>query len=182
MLRFSLQTLRLRTAACVLVMLGLVVQGKPVAAQSPGPDVSASMQVQAQVMPGLSMTLERGLDFGRVAMGERTVSVSKASPQSGKALIEGQANGTVTVRFIEPDNGQLVQQNGNGSLNLNLQVYGHAEDQPSNASRLQDGDAVVMSDEGRYHFFVQGDLNVGLAEQNPTGAYTGALTMVVTYQ
>ena len=162
-------------------MLGLA---SPAAAQQPpsAAEVSAALQVQAQVVPGLSMTLERGLDFGRVTIGDGTVSVSRMSSQSGKCVVDGLASGTVTVQFIKPENGQLVRREGEGSLGLDLQIYGHDDDRPANASRLQDGDAVVLGDDGRYHFFVQGDLEVGLAEQNPAGAYTGALTMVVTYQ
>ena len=167
-------------AALAVTMLGLA---SPVAAQQPSAaEVSAALQVQAQVVPGLSMTLERGLDFGQVTIGDGTVSISRMSPQSGKCVVDGLASGTVTVQFIEPENGQLVRREGEGHLGLDLQIYGHDEDRPANASRLQDGDAVVLGDDGRYNFFVQGDLEVGRAEQNPAGAYTGALTMVVTYQ
>lgn len=167
---------------CAVLALVLGPVAGSVSAQSVDTDVTGSLEVRARIVPGLSMTLERGLDFGDVATGAGTVSIGRVSAQSGKCFIEGMGRGVATVQFIRPENGQLVRQSGPGALGLDLQVYGNDEDAAVNATRLEDGDAITMSNLGRYHFFVQGDLEVGLTEQNPTGIYTGSLTMVVTYQ
>lgn len=163
-------------------LLGVIalMPGNPVSAQTP--NATASLSIDVQIVEGLSLVVNRGLDFGEIIAGAGRVTITRSSSESGKFIVRGAGNATLTVTFTQPANNKLVRAEGSGDLDVNTQVYGSVDDAPENADLLVDGASITLGENGEYYFFVEGALDVGPVESNPAGSYSGILTMTIAYQ
>lgn len=140
------------------------------------------MNIEVQVVEGMSLSVSRGLNFGEVVAGTGVVNINRQSNDAGKFILAGGGSSTITVSYSLPANNQLLRAEGEGEMGILASLYGSTEDNPGTAVEILDGSSITLSTNGNYYFFVEGSLDVGPVEINPAGTYSGVLTMVITYQ
>jgi len=150
-------------------------------------DASASLNVKANIVTGLSITSQADLDFGTLllsgdvsAAGTGTVTVDHSDisngtvsagtsglsllggDSSGKLLVNGQAGATVNVAVTNP-NGDVLSEPTGSTAPINLTT-------PATVLLGADGAGIV---------YVGGTLTV--ASNQTEGVYSGTATVLVNY-
>lgn len=184
------QSLNIRTRftaiGAALVAVILVCGGNNAFAQR---NATATANVSAKIVSGISLEKTRDLNFGPVvrtsAGGTATINATTGA-MSYSGVSQGQNGGQQTASFTVtgepsylytislPHSATLSEQNGNG----HGQANGHAQMTVTDFT-YSDG-AGTLNESGTQSFTVGGTLQVG--PNQDTGNYTGSFDVTVEYQ
>ena len=145
---------------------------------------SVSAQVFAEVIEGLSATENQSLNFGRfiIGAGGGSIIISPGGKRQtrggviaeagsygpGQFLVEGDPGASFT--FYLPTEKTVLTHGESGKT---MQVGGWVSDPPlDNVATLSEGARVIS---------IGATLNVGSADENPIGIYSGAFVLTFAY-
>jgi len=165
----------MRKLTCFLFTLALFGLTGPASAQE-----TASINVNAEVIEGLGITGDRPLNFGQVlaASNNYTETVDPGDTEAGKFSVTGSETGEIQVTFTKPN--AIDQNDGDGSMGLELNLYGSEDGNTIDNAPLTSGSTVNLVN-GEYFFYLAGDLTVGDANSNPVGTYQTTFQLEVAY-
>ncbi len=155
-------------------------------AQSVRSASSPTIKVRANLVQGLSITPSAGSDgLGNINLGMAARSTSAAavnpnsSPSAGMMTINGESAMNVTITYTPSV--QLMH-NGQGQYSLNFvpDVVGATGlTMQQSATRLPSGSALSLGTDGRYYFWLGGQVYVPPGQA--PGTYTGVFNITIGY-
>lgn len=168
------------------LVLAFVVLPKSTQAQinaAEGGNASVMVTAAVTITPALTslevIINQPILSFGEVSAGQGQARVTRTSSEAGMFTIRGAAGSSVRVRFNGPPGGALVA--GQSEVDITTDVYGAQTDDPGVASLIQDGDTVTLNSDGEYYLYLEGTLEMDQGQPAPSDDYSGAFTLVVSY-
>ncbi len=159
----------IRVVLCCYVVVALCLHPGPGTAQS------ASGAATAKVLVSLGLITHADLDMGIFSPGAGTVTVNATSPSAGKF----RATGTGGYGLIVTYPGSVTLTSGVNTLSLTVSMHGNDTDNQAGSSAVPSGSTEYLSTANDYFFWFGGTTTIGVAQ--PTGVYTGTLTLSVQY-
>lgn len=140
---------------------------------------SATALVTVTVAPGLSVTNERSLSFGRLAKGSGIHTIPPDAPEVGSFTVSGQPDASVSLTF--PDN--VTLQGPDGKLLAfapTVPIWKAKDSQSANQQRFPavTGGHASLGPDGVLHIRFGGSVNTDHAE---VGSYSGQYTVTIVY-
>jgi hypothetical protein len=164
-----------------VITLVVVLAAGSVCAQS---SATQTKTVSVGVAVGLSLFVDRGLNFGTVVVNTGLDSVALTAVNTGEVTINGQWNNNVTVTLTPPAS---LTNGGNNLPYTPGAAYNNAADDPATATvwtppsgqqtafRLR---ANHTGHTGEAYIYIYGSINVGNVSP---GTYSGLYGIAVTY-
>ena len=140
-------------------------------------NASATADVKARVIQGLSITKNQDLDFGDIAQGSYyNIDVSDA--KAVKMTVSGEALENITITYDVP---AVLTNDGSPSntVAFNAYVKYNTVDNPVNATSFNTGSVEQLNSTGYIYVYFGGNLTPGETQQ--TGNYSGEFTLNVEY-
>lgn len=165
--------------AAALVFIFGVSSAPNLFAQS---SVTSSATIKIGVTTGLSLYVDRNLNFGTVVTGTGIDSIGLASSMTGHVTLSG-SNKTVYVTLTPP----ASLSNGANTISYTPRAaYNATADDPSTATIMsasgttsfKPGDNHLHGNTYYAYIYLYGSINVGSV---PAGSYSGTYTVAVTY-
>lgn len=155
----------------VLLIVSCSIQAE--AQQNEEIDIS----VNAEVIRSLEMNTVRDINFSPVQPSQQQINIDpQTDSNTGKMIAIGDSNAPIRVSFVP----ERILTNDNGStLVFTYSIAGNDRDDQSSAEILQaDNRNLSLNNEGRYYFWIGGNVTVENAEP---GNYNGDFTIEVEY-
>lgn len=165
-------TVLLLAAACTIFPFTMMAQ------DSGSSSSNISITATARVVKSIEMRTIRDMQFSEVQPSQQQISIDAITDaNTGKMIAIGNANARIRVSFVRQRT--LTHVSGNGSLTFTYEVAGNEQDDQASAELLQaDNRDLTLNNEGRYYFWIGGQVNV---ENAKPGNYNGDFTIEVEY-
>lgn len=147
---------------------------------------NATATTNLKVVSGISIQNNANVDFGNIAQGQGTVTLSKNGGLSSSSGITSQTAGSAgkftvsgfpTAAFsITASATALSAGSGAPAINFAPVVYGYESDNPSAAVGVNSG---ILNSSGNFYLYIGGQVTVPVNQ--PQGTYAGSVTVTVNY-
>lgn len=139
---------------------------------------SASINVNAVVIPSIELVTVNSMTFGNLQPGQREVYVNPInSLNAGFMIAIGMPQSEFRLNYL-PER-ELTQIDGDGTLTFEYELSGNTEENQSTSELLElDNRNIRFNNAGRYYIWVGGRLNL---ENAQPGNYEGDFTIEIDY-
>jgi len=163
-------TVLLLTTACTIFPFKMIAQDSGTS--------RISITATARVVKSIEMRTIRDMSFSPVQPSQQQISINALNDaNTGKMIAIGNANAQIRVSFVRQRT--LTHASGNGTLTFTYEIAGNDQDDQASAELLQaDNRDLTLNSEGRYYFWIGGQVNV---ENAKPGNYNGDFTIEVEY-
>lgn len=140
---------------------------------------SATALVTATVVPGISVTNERNINFGLLAKGSGIHTIASSAPEVGSFTVSGLPDAAVALAFP----GDITLQGPDGHLLAfapTIPIWKAKDSRTSNQQPFPTvtGGAASLGSDGVLHIRFGGSVNTDHAE---VGSYSGQYTITIIY-
>lgn len=161
-----------------LTILFLFLTCGTVLAQNQESNISAQVNVNAEVMQSIELITVQSMQFGNTQPGQRIIYVNPINDlNAGYMIAVGTPDAEFRLNYL-PER-ELTQIDGDGSLTFEYEISGNdVEDQATSELLELDNRNIRFNNEGRYYIWVGGRVNLNNAAP---GNYEGDFTIEIDY-
>jgi hypothetical protein len=161
-----------------LTILFLLFTYGTVLAQNQESNISAQVNVNAEVIQSIELITVQSMQFGNTQPGQRLIYVNPINDlNAGYMIAVGTPDAEFRLNYL-PER-ELTQIDGEGSLTFEYEISGNdVEDQATSELLELDNRNIRFNSEGRYYIWVGGRVNLNNAAP---GNYEGDFTIEIDY-
>ncbi|MFD2532494.1 hypothetical protein [Gracilimonas halophila] len=161
-----------------LTILFLLFTYGTVLAQNQESNISAQVNVNAEVIQSIELIKVQSMQFGNTQPGQRLIYVNPINDlNAGYMIAVGTPDAEFRLNYL-PER-ELTQIDGEGSLTFEYEISGNdVEDQATSELLELENRNIRFNSEGRYYIWVGGRVNL---ENAAPGNYEGDFTIEIDY-